>query len=92
VRHPGASPGASPGAAERAAAFGNLARVSAGRALLEAADIAQRAVGLSALMDDHPLNRRLRDALTYVRQPNPDGAKEAAGRAFAAGLFPPPFA
>ncbi len=88
----GCAPGASPSAAERAAAFGHLARVAAERALLEAADIAQRIVGLSALMENHPLNRRLRDALTYVRQPNPDGAKEAAGRAFAAGLFPRPFA
>lgn len=86
----GCAPDALPAAAARAAAFGHLARVAAERALLEAADIAQRAVGLAALMAGHPLNRRLRDALTYVRQPNPDGAKEAAGRAFAAGLFPPP--
>lgn len=86
----GCAPGASRAAAERAAAQGALARLAAERALLDVADIAQRAVGLGGLMETHPLQRRLRDALTYVRQPNPDGAREAAGRAFAAGLFPPP--
>jgi alkylation response protein AidB-like acyl-CoA dehydrogenase len=88
----GCAPDAPAEAADAAAAHGHLARVAAERALLEVADIVQRAVGLGALIAPHPLERRLRDALTYVRQPNPDGAREAAGRAFAAGRFaaPPP--
>ncbi len=83
----GCAKGASKGAAAHAAAYGNLARVAAERALLDVADLVQRAVGLSGLIAPHPLERRLRDALTYVRQPNPDGAREAVGRAFAAGLY-----
>jgi alkylation response protein AidB-like acyl-CoA dehydrogenase len=82
--------GCAPGAirrAERAAAHGHLARVAAETALLDIADLVQRAVGLGGLLAPHPLERRLRDALTYVRQPNPDGAREAVGRAFAAGLL-----
>lgn len=86
----GCAPGAAAGAAEKAAAHGHIARVAAERALLEIADLVQRAVGLAGLIAPHPLERRLRDALTYVRQPNPDGAREAAGRAFAAGLFTAP--
>jgi alkylation response protein AidB-like acyl-CoA dehydrogenase len=86
----GCAPGASAQAVEEAAAFGHVARVAAERALLEVADLVQRAVGLGGLIAPHPLERRLRDALTYVRQPNPDGAREAAGRAFAAGRFAAP--
>jgi alkylation response protein AidB-like acyl-CoA dehydrogenase len=86
----GCAPGASAQAVEEAAAFGHVARVAAERALLEIADLVQRAIGLGALIAPHPLERRLRDALTYVRQPNPDGAREAAGRAFAAGRFAAP--
>lgn len=83
----GCEPGASTYAAARAASHGDLARVAAERALLEIADLVQRAVGLSGLIAPHALEPRLRDALTYLRQPNPDGAREAVGRAFAAGLF-----
>lgn len=72
----------------QAAAYGGLARVAAERTLLEVADLVQRAVGLGGLLAPHPLEQRLRDALTYVRQPNPDGAREAVGRAFASGHFP----
>jgi alkylation response protein AidB-like acyl-CoA dehydrogenase len=86
----GCAPHASAEAAEVAAAHGHIARVAAERALLEVADLVQRAVGLGGLIAPHPLERRLRDALTYVRQPNPDGAREAAGRAFAAGRFAAP--
>ncbi|WP_299365057.1 hypothetical protein [uncultured Paracoccus sp.] len=43
-----------------------------------------------ALFAPYPLERRLRDVLTYVRQPNPDAAREAAGRAFAAERSPRP--
>lgn len=84
----GCAPRASERAKAQAGAYGGLARVAAERTLLEVADLVQRAVGLSGLLAPHPLERRLRDALTYVRQPNPDGAREAAGRAFAEGLFP----
>lgn len=84
----GCAPRASERVREQAAAYGNLARVAAERTLLEVADLVQRAVGLTGLLAPHPLERRLRDALTYVRQPNPDGAREAVGRAFAEGLFP----
>jgi alkylation response protein AidB-like acyl-CoA dehydrogenase len=86
----GCAPDASAEAVEVAAAHGYIARVAAERALLEVADLVQRAVGLGGLIAPHPLERRLRDALTYVRQPNPDGAREAAGRAFAAGRFAAP--
>jgi alkylation response protein AidB-like acyl-CoA dehydrogenase len=86
----GCAPDAPASAAAAAAAHGHLARVAAERALIEVADLVQRAVGLGGLIAPHPLERRLRDALTYVRQPNPDGAREAAGRAFVAGHFAAP--
>lgn len=85
----GTRPGAPVRAARRAAAMGTLSRVAAERALMRVATVAQRAVGLGGLIAPHPLERRLRDALTYVRQPAPDAAREAAGAAFAEGVLDP---
>lgn len=41
----------------------------------------QRAVGVAAMMPGHPVNRPLTDLMTYLRQPNPDGASAAVGAA-----------
>lgn len=83
----GTAPGAPAPARARAAAHGHLARVAAERAGMETIRLVQEAVGCAGLMAPHPLERRLRDAMVYLRQPNPDGAREAAGRALAEGLL-----
>ncbi|GJD85178.1 hypothetical protein HPGCJGGD_3064 [Methylobacterium haplocladii] len=43
-------------------------------------ELAQRSVGLSGFLEGHPLERRVRDLATYLRQPAPDYAlAQAAG-------------
>ncbi|WP_420605498.1 acyl-CoA dehydrogenase [Novosphingopyxis sp.] len=41
----------------------------------------QRAVGVSAMLPGHPVYRPLTDLMTYLRQPNPDGASASVGAA-----------
>jgi hypothetical protein len=55
----------------------------------EALAIAQAAVGVQGMMRDHPLSAVLTDLAVYLRQPNPDGARDAAGEAAAAGTIVP---
>ena len=55
----------------------------------EALALAQAAVGVQGLMTGHPLARVVTDLSVYLRQPNPDGARDAAGEAAAAGAITP---
>ena len=56
----------------------NLARLAVERAALEVLELAHRSVGLPGFQRSHPLERLSRDLATYLRQPNPDGALDAA--------------
>ncbi|WP_284247413.1 acyl-CoA dehydrogenase family protein, partial [Methylobacterium haplocladii] len=65
---------------EGAVAYVNLARGAVERAGLDVIELAQRSVGLSGFLEGHPLERRVRDLATYLRQPAPDYAlAQAAG-------------
>ena len=55
----------------------------------EALAIAQAAVGVQGLQHAHPLAATVADLSVYLRQPNPDGARDAAGDAAAAGTIVP---
>lgn len=55
----------------------------------EALALAQAAVGVQGLMAGHPLARVVTDLSVYLRQPNPDGARDAVGDAAAAGTITP---
>ena len=54
------------------AAYVNLARLAVERAVLEALQLAQRSLGLSAFMHGSFVERLIRDLATYLRQPAPD--------------------
>lgn len=54
------------------AAYVNLARLAVERAVLEALQLAQRSLGLSAFMHGSFVERLIRDLSTYLRQPAPD--------------------
>ncbi len=54
------------------AAYVNLARLAVERAALDAIELTQRSLGLSALVQGHPAERLMRDLATYLRQPAPD--------------------
>jgi alkylation response protein AidB-like acyl-CoA dehydrogenase len=56
----------------------NLARLAVEEAGLQVMELAQRSVGLQAFLQPNPLERLCRDLATYLRQPNPDGARMAA--------------
>lgn len=60
-------------------AYVNLARTAVESASLEVMRHAQRALGLSALLRPHPVERVLRDLTTYLRQPAPDAVLTEAG-------------
>jgi len=55
----------------------------------EALAIAQAAIGVQGMQHTHPLAAVLTDLAVYLRQPNPDGARDAAGDAAAAGTIVP---
>ena len=61
-----------PGAGAEAVAHVGLARLAVERAALDVLELAQRSVGLQALMRPNPLERMARDLATYLRQPAPD--------------------
>lgn len=61
-----------PGAGSEAVAHVGLARLAVERAALDVLELAQRSVGLQALMRPNPLERLARDLATYLRQPAPD--------------------
>ena len=55
----------------------------------EALALAQAAVGVQGLLHPHALARFVTDLSVYLRQPNPDGARDAASDAAAAGIIVP---
>ena len=57
--------------AERAVAHANLTRTAIEEQCMEVLSLAQRGVGCAGLMAPHPLERRLRDLMVYLRQPDP---------------------
>lgn len=59
-------------------AFVNLARHGFERSALEIIERVQRGIGLSALIRPAATERIIRDLLTYLRQPAPDAALDAA--------------
>lgn len=63
---------------DAAVAYVNLARGAVERAGLDVIELAQRSVGLSGFLEAHPLERRVRDLATYLRQPAPDYALASA--------------
>ena len=77
------------GVARETVATVNGARGAVEGAALTVLDLAERGVGAAGLIAPHPLERRLRDLRTYLRQPNPDGALAAFGAAVAAGDWRP---
>lgn len=70
------------------------ARVSAARmAVTDSADraigLAQAAVGLSGMFDDHPLSAAVADLMVYLRQPAPDAHAMRVARAAADAVLVP---
>lgn len=63
-------------------AYVNLARIAVEAACLNAMQLAQRTLGLSAFVRPNPVERLLRDLAVYLRQPAPDAVlTEAAHHA-----------
>ena len=60
----------------------NLARMAVEAACVESIQLAQRSLGLSAFMQTNPVERLCRDIGTYLRQPAPDEALNAAAAYF----------
>lgn len=62
----------------RVVAYVDLARGAVERAALDVLELAQRSVGLTAMLRPSPVERVARDLATYLRQPSPDGALHGA--------------
>jgi alkylation response protein AidB-like acyl-CoA dehydrogenase len=75
--------------ARRLLAAANGARLAVETAALGLLEDAERAIGAQGMIAPHPFERRMRDLRVYLRQPNPDGAAAAFGRAIAAGDWTP---
>lgn len=76
--------GATPEAGRRAVAYVDLARCAVECAGVEAMELVQRSIGLSAFLRSSPVERLCRDLATYLRQPAPDRAL-CNGAAYALG-------
>ncbi len=63
---------------EEAEAYVNLARGAVERAATELLQLVDRSVGLEGKLRPSPIERVARDLATYLRQPFPDGARDAA--------------
>ena len=61
-------------------AYVNLARIAVESACLDLIRDTQRALGLAALMHPNPVERLIRDLMTYLRQPAPDLALTEAAQ------------
>jgi alkylation response protein AidB-like acyl-CoA dehydrogenase len=69
----------------------DMARMVVERQLLDVLEIVHRSVGLSAFSRHSELERIARDLATYLRQPAPDGLRDAIGRrAFDTSVHPTP--
>ena len=70
---------------DSAIAYVGLARLAVERACLDVMEIAQRSLGVAALLQGNPVERLCRDLATYLRQPAADMIlTEAAARALMA--------
>jgi alkylation response protein AidB-like acyl-CoA dehydrogenase len=87
-RDAAASPAAT-NAAQALLAVANATRTAVEAAAMAVLEDAERAVGAAGMIAPHPLERRMRDLRTYLRQPNPDGAMTALGAAIASGDWRP---
>jgi alkylation response protein AidB-like acyl-CoA dehydrogenase len=76
-------------AGEAAVAVANATRTAIEAAAMSVLEEAERAVGAAGMIAPHPLERRIRDLRTYLRQPNPDGAASALGASIARGDWRP---
>lgn len=76
-------------AGETAIAVANATRSAVENAALAVIEEAERGVGAAGMIAPHPLERRMRDLRTYLRQPNPDGALASLGAAIASGAWRP---
>jgi alkylation response protein AidB-like acyl-CoA dehydrogenase len=76
-------------AGETAIAAANATRSAVESAALAVIEEAERGVGAAGMIAPHPLERRMRDLRTYLRQPNPDGALTSLGDAIAGGAWRP---
>ncbi|MFN4295515.1 MAG: acyl-CoA dehydrogenase family protein [Brevundimonas sp.] len=72
-----------------AIAAANAARCAIERLALDVLETAERSVGAAGLIAPHPLERKIRDLRTYLRQPNPDGALAGLGKAIVEGDWSP---
>ena len=61
-------------------AYVNLARIAVESACLDLIRDTQRALGLAALVQPNPVERLIRDLMTYLRQPAPDLALTEAAQ------------
>jgi alkylation response protein AidB-like acyl-CoA dehydrogenase len=84
-----AQPDAPAGTDEALIALANGFRSVVETSALAVLEEAERAVGAAGFISPHPLERRMRDLRTYLRQPNPDGALAGLGTAIAAGHWAP---
>lgn len=60
-------------------AYVNMTRSVIAETCIRCMDLAERSVGISALMQPHPLERIHRDLTTYLKQPAPDAAVLSTG-------------
>ncbi|MGF7211025.1 alkylation response protein AidB-like acyl-CoA dehydrogenase [Skermanella aerolata] len=67
-------------AATEAVHLANMTRTAIERICLDVMEHAVRSIGVAGLLRPHPLERRVRDLTTYLRQPAPDAALAAVGR------------
>lgn len=82
-------PDAAPGSAEALIAMANGFRSVVEASALAVLEDAERGVGAAGFIAPHPLEQRMRDLRTYLRQPNPDGALAFFGAALAEGRWLP---
>ncbi len=68
---------------ERVVAYVGLARIAIETACLDAMQLVQRSLGLSAFKQGNPVERICRDLATYLRQPAPDETLTNAAAHFA---------
>lgn len=62
-------------------AYVGMARLAVERAALDVIELAQRSVGLRAMMQSCPIERIMRDLATYLRQPVPDAIRDGVAGA-----------
>lgn len=65
------------------------ARIEVEESISAMLDLAPRSIGLEGWMAANPISQRLTDLSVYVRQPNPDGARDTVGEAAAAQIIKP---